>query len=108
MGANASQSIQAAPTRPGCLLIGLGALLSSNAFEVLQAAIGGLDSPHRDYDDVDDDEQPNHQRQHAREPRNFRNNASTINGDTIVAARPMVLQMPLARSRTSVGNSSGV
>src|SRR5580692_4937790 len=46
--------------RPGCLL-------SSNAFEVLQAAIGGLDSPHRDYDDVDD-EQPNHQRQHAREP----------------------------------------
>src|SRR3984893_2325935 len=47
-------------TRPGCLL-------SSNAFEVLQAAIGGLDSPHRDYDDVND-EQPNHQRQHAREP----------------------------------------
>src|ERR1700738_5369922 len=46
--------------RPGCLL-------SSNAFEVLQAAIGGVRFPHPDYDDVDD-EQPNHQRQHAREP----------------------------------------
>jgi hypothetical protein len=31
-----------------------------------------------------------------------------MNGDTTVAARPKVLQMPLARNLISVGNSSGV
>src|ERR1700736_2952366 len=32
----------------------------------------------------------------------------TIKGETTVAPRPSVLQMPLARRRISVGNSSGV
>jgi hypothetical protein len=36
------------------------------------------------------------------------NSATTMSGVTMVAPRPNMLQMPLARSRTSVGNSSEV
>ena len=74
--------------------------------DILQPAVARLDAPgphHHDLDDHKADHQPDHARQLV-----GRHQAPTMKGETTVAPRPSVLQMPLARSLISVGNSSGV
>ena len=74
--------------------------------DILQPAIARLDAPgphHHDLNDHKTDHQPDDARQLV-----GRHQAPTMNGETTVAPRPSVLQMPLARSLISVGNSSVV